>query len=58
MVRAQLVLAAVVIAVIFAGFGVWFVVSEYQGAQERRHQFFGSPQPPATTGGQKMKIEW
>jgi Ti type entry exclusion protein TrbK len=54
--KAVLISMAALLAVGSAG--VWFVISERQGAQERRGKFFVAPKEHPTSGGQKMKPEW
>ncbi len=56
--RTKLILAILAAIISVVGTGIWFLISEREGAKERREKFFGSTQEYPTSGGEKMKIEW
>jgi type IV secretion system protein TrbK len=57
-VRAKVILIAVVTVLAIGSAGVGFLISEKQAAQERRKKFFGMANELPTSGGQKMKPAW
>lgn len=58
MVRTKVILAILAAIISVGGTGLWFLISERQGARERHEKFFGSTREYPTSGGEKMKIEW
>jgi len=57
-VRTKLILIAIATSLAIGSAGLWFLISEKQGAQNRRATFFGSSKTYPTSGGEKMKVEW
>jgi Ti type entry exclusion protein TrbK len=58
MVRTKAILIAIATMLAAGSAGIWMLISEKQGAQERWAKFFGSSSNYPTSGGEKMKVEW
>lgn len=58
MVRTKVILTAIATILALGSAGIWFIIPEKQAAQERHAKFFDSSKDYATSGGEKMKVEW
>ncbi|MCI9868496.1 entry exclusion protein TrbK [Rhizobium skierniewicense] len=58
MVRTKAILIAIATILAASSAGIWLLIREKYGAQERREKFFGLSGDRPKTGGEKMKVEW